>query len=248
VETFKAWFTKQPNIKHNTVTTYMGRLRTIFNHAVSNELITKTPIPKGSIAGYKKGKQVALTVDELLRFKNIPDAMLTPSMQQVKYCFLFMCSTGMGYGELKSLRLHHIGQDENEYTIKKDRNKSGVEFSLPLSPTAKDIYVTFFTPQRSPSKVEPFADLPSIEYVTRKVKVLAAMAGIDKNITTYVGRKSFATQWANDNNNIYFLSKILGHKKIDTTMKYVNLSETEMMEYTRKAYTQNAFHTPVSQN
>lgn len=241
IKLFKGWCEKQ-NITHNTATTYLNRLRTIFNYAVGEKLITESPIPKkGLIEGYKNGPQIALTTSELIKFKNIPDFDLSETMKMVKYIFMFLCSTGMGYGELKSLRLEHIEKDGDELSITKERNKSGVVFHLPLSETAKHIYTNYLNPIHD-KEGQPFENLPSIEYVTRKVKILAAMAGINKNISTYVGRKTFATQWANDGNNIYYLSMILGHTDIKRTMDYVKYNKLKMLEYAREAYKRNAFH------
>ncbi|RYZ26872.1 MAG: hypothetical protein EOO10_14365 [Chitinophagaceae bacterium] len=236
---FKAWLERQPNIKHNTVSTYMGRLRTIFFHAVDRELITKSPIPRrGLIDGFEKGEQVSLTVDELSRIQNIPDTVLTPTQRRVKYIFLFLCSTGMGYGEMKSVVKEHIEQVEDTFMLTKARNKTQVEFTVLFSPQAKNIYTNFFK--------QSFDGLPSIEYVTRLVKQLAASAGINKNLTTYVGRKTFASQWMNDGNNIYYLQQILGHASTSTTMKYCNVDKEEMIKQSHEAYKKNTFHSQLN--
>jgi integrase/recombinase XerD len=204
VKLFKTWFEQQPGIKHNTVSTCMSRLRTIFLHAVDEKLIAESPIPRrGLMEGYVKGEQIALTVNEVLHIKNLPDNELTESQRKVKYIFLFLCATGMGYGEMKNVLKEHVEKAGEDYVLTKERNKTGVEFTVLFSPQAKDIYTNRFN--------ECFEGLPSIEYVTRVVKVLAAKAGINKNLTTYVGRKTFATQWMNDGNNIYYLQQILGH-------------------------------------
>lgn len=244
MKAFKSWLKAQREVSHNTVTTYLNRLRTIFNHALSLKLIPETPIKKGFIEGFKTGEQVALTVDELIKINNIPDNELSETLKKVKYIFLFLCSTGLGYGELKSLKLSHIIKDQNDFIITKERNKTDVEFTVLMSETAKHIFTTHLNPLNPITGLnnEPFANLPSIEYVTRMVKVLAAKAGIKKNITTYVGRKSFATQWANDGNNIYYLQLMLGHTNPLTTMKYVNLNKTQMVENSREAFKRNAFH------
>lgn len=236
---FKVWLERQPNIKHNTVSTYMNRLRTIFLHAEDKELIGKSPIPRrGLIEGYEKGEQVSLTVEELTQIKNISDTDLTPSQRRVKYIFLFLCSTGMGYGEMKTVVKEQIEAVEDTFMLTKERNKTQVEFTVLFSPQAKDIYTNYFN--------ESFEGLPSIEYVTRVVKVLAAKAGINKNLTTYVGRKSFASQWMNDGNNIYYLQQILGHTSIATTMKYVNLNKEELIKKSREAYRKNMFHSQLN--
>ncbi len=78
------------------------------------------------------------------------------------------------------------------------------------------------------------------------LKVLAALAGITKNVTTYVGRKTFATQWANDGNNLYHLQMMLGHTNPQTTMKYVNIDKTQLIEQAKKAYGKNLFHTQLN--
>jgi integrase/recombinase XerD len=246
VNDFKVWFKEQPGITHNTVITYLSRLRTLFNYGVRNKIIHESPIKKGLVEGYKKGAQVSLTLEEQLRFQQIADEELTPTLKKTKYIFLFLLSTGMGYGEFKSLRAEHFEQDGDDLIINKERNKTDEPFTILLSNTAKNIFRHYLEPLViTPNDVDPSSNhLPSIEYLGRMLKILAKKAGINKNITSYVARKSFATQWAHEGNNLYYLQMILGHKKPETTMTYVALKKSQMVEYSRQAYAKNKFHNP----
>lgn len=64
--------------------------------------------------------------------------------------------------------------------------------------------------------------------VNRDLKLIATRAKIDKNITFHVGRHTFGSNLAHSNVQPFLIMKLMGHKDIRTTERYVN-SDAEIL-------------------
>lgn len=69
------------------------------------------------------------------------------------------------------------------------------------------------------------------------VKNAAKRAGINKHVTPHVLRHSFATNFIHNNGNIRYLSTLLGHNSVATTMIYTHVVDNELEEQYKKYHT-----------
>lgn len=60
--------------------------------------------------------------------------------------------------------------------------------------------------------------------MSRKLKRIAVLSGIEKHITWHTARHTFATLALNNGMPIESVSRVLGHTKISTTQIYAQLS------------------------
>jgi len=58
-----------------------------------------------------------------------------------------------------------------------------------------------------------------IKRINTHMKVIVAEVGIDKNVTTYFARHSFATVLKRSGSKIEMISELLGHSSVDVTEK-----------------------------
>jgi integrase/recombinase XerD len=72
------------------------------------------------------------------------------------------------------------------------------------------------------------------KFVNRWLKKIADKLGIDKDITTYSARHSFATVLKRSGAPIEFISESLGHSEMSTTQGYLDSFEDDVKrEYTK---------------
>ena len=64
--------------------------------------------------------------------------------------------------------------------------------------------------------------------VHRRIKTVAKMCGIEKNISFHLSRHSFAVLALNYGMPIESVSKILGHTNITTTQIYAKVTNTKL--------------------
>ena len=67
------------------------------------------------------------------------------------------------------------------------------------------------------------------------IKNAAKRAGIKKKVTPHTLRHSFATNFISNNGNIRYLSTLLGHASVDTTLIYTHLSDNDL-EYQYRTF------------
>lgn len=60
------------------------------------------------------------------------------------------------------------------------------------------------------------------------IKNSAIRAGIDKRVTPHTLRHSFATNFLKNNGNMRYLSTMLGHASLDTTMMYAHVVDNDL--------------------
>lgn len=69
------------------------------------------------------------------------------------------------------------------------------------------------------------------------VKNSARRAGINKRVTPHVLRHSFATNFLQNNGNIRYLSTMLGHSSLDTTLVYAHVADNDLLRQYQKFHT-----------
>lgn len=69
------------------------------------------------------------------------------------------------------------------------------------------------------------------------VKNAARAAGINKHVTPHVLRHSFATNFISNNGNIRYLSTMLGHTNVSTTMIYTHVVDNDLEKQYKKYHT-----------
>ena len=69
------------------------------------------------------------------------------------------------------------------------------------------------------------------------VKNAARNAGIKKHVTPHVLRHSFATNFISNNGNIRYLSTLLGHSQVNTTMVYTHVVDNDLEAQYRQFHT-----------
>lgn len=215
---FESEFKGVIGIKNNSVVKYMNNLKTMFNYGIKMELIDKNPfnLYSGKI---KEIEAVFLTEAELERIEN--KIFSLDRLDRVKDIFLFSCYTGYAPVDVMKLTNKNISQDSNKNLwIKTKRQKTGTRANVPLLPTALKII----------NKYQWLGDelLPKIsnQKMNGYLKEIADVIGINKKLTWYVARHTFATTVTLGNGiKIENVSAMLGHTTIKQTQHYAKVQD-----------------------
>lgn len=137
----------------------------------------------------------------------------------VVFCFLF--TTGIRISELMTINLNEINQNKIEIKC-----KGSLHRTVFISDYLNEILKLNKRGKLCTSKKGKSLSHNQIIKIIRKI-------GIDylnKNITPHTLRRSYATNLLRKNIDIKTVSKLMGHKNINTTSKYIYLTENEMFE------------------
>ncbi len=195
----------------NTASLYFTRFKGLFNSALKDKIIDKNPAALIGNIPMKESQREFLTLEELKQ------AIKTPCKDPLlKKAFLFSCLTGLRLSDLEKLRSTDIqySQEQGWYIRFTQKKTQSVE-TLPISDQAKELLG-----DTSDSNECIFKGLLLGSTLALRIQNWLVVAGIHKNITFHCARHTFATLQLTLGTDIYTVSKLLGHKKIETTQIY----------------------------
>ena len=141
--------------------------------------------------------------------------------------FLFSCYTGLRFSDYQNLNktnFDFVNENEVYLTFKMLKVNASI-YKIPLhklfNGKAINIVLKYINQGVSNSLLFP---THTEAYTNRSLKKLASLSGIKKKITSHVGRHTFGTLLATKTNDPMLIKSLMGHKKIDTSMIYINIS------------------------
>lgn len=219
--------------QHNTVVKYIINLKKILNMAVNKGWMTKNPLSSFK-ASYKDVDRIYLTLSELQAIEQ--KVFKIERLEFVKDMFLFQCYTGLAYSDMAKLTENDVtlGIDGNKWIIIR-RKKTDVRSAIPLLPLTL-IIIEKYKSEQINGKLLPCY---SIQKFNSYLSEIADLCEISKNLTSHVGRRTFATTIALANGvSIETIAKILGHSSTKITHQYAVVTDLKVSEEMNKLKTQ----------
>jgi len=211
----------------------MRTIRAIINKAISRNIINDKyyAFKKYKISKLKsENKKEYLTKDEIFCLENA-DVSYSKRLQFAKDMYLFsFYSRGMNFLDLIQLTKYNISKSHLSY----QRSKTGVHLSFELFHMAEKIIRKYdcgdHTDYLFPVLLVKKLDSTQINTRSHKVlgrinpdlKIIMQKLSINKNITFYTARHSFATLMKFAGNSIDAIGEALGHSDINSTISYLN--------------------------
>jgi integrase len=249
---YESWMLDAGKSK-TTVGIYLRSLRTIFNRAS----IDKSLYPFGEGKGKYSipvGKNIkkALTLEEIAKiFHYTPKPETGEAMAKDYWIFIYLCN-GLNVKDLCLLKRKNITDNVLRYERAKTKRskKENDEITVSIKNEAKEIILKWGQPSISPeSYVFPHLqkgmtaerERQVIQQLTKTInkymKRIAKNLEINKEVTTYFARHSFATVLRNSGASMEFISEALGHSDMKTTKSYLAGFEQETIHKTTDALT-----------
>ena len=216
VRDFKRHLQQKGN-KPNTVIKALSVLRAFVRRMITDSLIQDNPFDKVRI-GQVYTRRGFLTTSELKRlYLNFFDRrlFLTETEQDVMRAFLFSCFTGLRYSDLYSLDASEIF----DWKIRKQMHKTGEPVYIPIPLQARLLL---------PEKMKAGLVFRVVEnsHFNRTLRTAAKKLGYFKHIHCHMARHTFATTCITLGIPLPATSKLLGHRKLETTLIYAKFVDT----------------------
>ena len=201
------------NLSQNTLFSYYNKIKACLREAHETGIIDKNPAIL--VKGFKEGEtqREFLSLDELKTLSKT-----TCKLQCVKKAFIFSCLTGLRFSDIKKLTWEEVRDSENGSVIYfKQKKTDGLEY-LPISNQAREIIG-----ERKEEYTNAVQGLRYSAHHSKPLKDWIKNAGITKHITFHSARHTFATLQITYGTDIYTVSKLLGHRHLQTTEIYAKL-------------------------
>lgn len=211
----------------------MRTIKAVFNKAIKREIISVKTYPfitYKTSALKNEAKKEYLTDEELQKLID-EDFSESKQLQFAKdmYLFSFYCR-GINFIDILKLQNTNTYEDRLAYT----RSKTGVLLDFKVKSNPREILEAYsFKSQNSFLFPLLLQDKPTVEQIKNRshkllgqinpaLKEIMKVLNINKRITFYTARHTFATFLKFENIAIDVISEMLGHKDIKATISYLN--------------------------
>lgn len=220
---YESNFKGRIGIKNNSVVKYMRMYKTAFNYAVKMGKLARNPfdVYEGKL---NIKNAVYLTHEELKTIENKETE--NKRLKKVRDIFILCCYTGYAPIDACSLTVNNLVTDNNnDQWIQTNRAKTSIRSNVPILPPVQKIIKKYkdqqtgLIPQLSNQKMNEY------------LKELATLCKINKNLTWYAARHTFATTVTLGNGiRIENVSSMMGHTNILQTQHYAKVLDSNVKE------------------
>ncbi len=212
---------------YSTPRGYFKVFSAALNNLVLNAIIPNNPAKlimqeseiRSKLKKTKERQREYLTIEELQNLIKTPINNLLS-----KDAFLFSCFTGLRLGDIRELIFAQLSNGYIEFK----QHKTNTNERIKLSSSALQIITRLKSNKTSNNdKVFPLYENKALnKHLKRWIKD----AGINKKITFHCGRHTFATMCLSSDIDIYTVSKLMGHKDLESTQIYAKLIDKKKDE------------------
>lgn len=222
LKSHKGLHTGRP-LTDNSVKAYHSRMRAFISDAHSFGLIKSNPYDHFKLGRCQTMPRMYLTMDELDTLRTWqPPKSRDNSRRKALDLFLIQCYTGLSYSDLMATDFTRTEcHDGNIIIPRTTRVKTGTQYYMMLLPPVIEILERYDY------------RLPHIHLSAYNLQLsrIAKETGIDKHLSSHVGRHTFATTIALGSEiPIEVVSKMLGHTNIQTTQIYAKIRPKQVMD------------------
>jgi integrase/recombinase XerD len=231
----------------STVGIYLRPLRAIINEAIAEGLISKESHYHFGKRKYQipspKNIKKALTLDEIKRIYNYKGLDGSWMQKSRDFFILSYLGNGINVKDIALLKFKNIEGDFIKFNRAKtlDTNRNGSRaISIHVSDDIKSIILRWrnndtdpegfifpiLHPNPSPEEERKIIQ-QFIKTMNKYLNMVAGEVGINKHITTYFARHSFATVLKRGGASIEIISESLGHSNHKTTLSYLDSFEDD---------------------
>ena len=209
-------------LSQNSKVSYFNKFKACLNKAFKEHVIDYNPAEV--VKGFKPSdtERQYLTAEEV---KSLAETQC--KYPELKRAFLFACFTGLRKSDITTLTWSEV-QKFGDYTrlVFKQKKTGGQEY-LDI-PTVAEQYLGERGDAHSTDLVFPMFRYSS--ETSLELRRWALCAGITKDFTFHCSRHTFAVLLLNSGADIYTVSKLLGHRELQTTQIYAHVLDKKKQD------------------
>ncbi len=228
---------KARDVRMNTISFYMRNLRAVYNRAVEKGLTPQNKPFRHVYTGVDKTIKRAIPIKEIKALKEL-DLSLKPSLDFARDMFMFSFYTrGMSFIDMAYLKKSDLQNGILTYR----RRKTGQQLSIKWEKCMEKIVYKY--PQTQTDYLLPIIKESgnerrlydnALHLVNYHLKDLSSMLKLQRPLTMYVARHSWASAAKARNIPLSVISEGMGHDSEATTQIYLASLETSVVDKANK--------------
>ena len=228
---------KKRGLATATINRYLCWLSRLMYRAVSQRLIRCNPFEN---AKYEKTEQKIRFLQKSEVSKLMAMKIIDKEAEQARRLFVFACFTGLAIADMEHLQFGHIltAADGQRY-IRKERQKTKVEFIVPLHPIAEAIINQCKTEQERNEEQKTVKEKGndfvfhcdcSRSVMSAMLSIVGKACGIRERLSYHMARHTFGTMSLSAGIPIESIAKMMGHASISSTQIYAQVTDNKISE------------------
>jgi len=223
LRTYQVYLLKERKLAAGSVVARVAALRFFFVRTLKrHEFREDLPYPKR-----RERMPTVLSLEEVAKLINAAGNLMQRTLLMTLY------GTGMRRTEVSLLKVSDV--DSSRMMIHVELGKGGTSRDIPLSPALLETLREYWRWKKPRGYLFPSGDPKrgKAQHISDKsiwyaCKESARHAGITKHVTPHTLRHSFATHLLEGGTDLRTIQIILGHGDLETTAKYLHLSERHL--------------------
>ena len=228
---------KKRGLKASTVNSNLCWLSRLMFRAVSKRIIRCNPFEN---AKYEKEEKKIRFLQKSEVMKLMSMRMNDKETELARQMFIFSCFTGLAISDMENLKNKHIQTTANgQKYIRKERQKTKVEFIVPLHPIAKAIISHCRKEQERSEEQQTVKEKDdhlvfhrncSRSVMDTKLSIVGKACGIRQRLSYHMARHTFGTMSLSAGIPIESIAKMMGHASISSTQVYAQVTDNKISE------------------
>lgn len=229
------YFLKSEGLSMNTISFYMRRLRAIYNRAVEEGLTEQIGLFKKVYTSSEKTIKRAIPLKSIKRLKAL-DLSYSTAKAFARDMFLFSFYTrGMSFVDIAYLQKKDLKNGVLNYR----RKKTGQLLYVRWEPCMQEIIERYAPESNSTYLLNIIKDnkndarkqyLNALTLINRSLKSIGKLIGLDKPLSMYVARHSWASIAKTEGISLSVISEGMGHDSESTTQIYLASLDSSVID------------------
>ena len=231
------FFLKKHRLKTSTINNNLCWLSRLMYRAVSQRLIRCNPFEN---VKYEKAEEKIRFLQKSDVAKLMALRVIDKEAEQARRMFVFACFTGLAIADMEHLQFGHVQTAAGgQKYIRKERQKTKVEFIVPLHPIAEAIINQCKTEQERSEELQTvkgkgngfiFHCARSRSVMSAKLSTVGKACGIRERLSYHMARHTFGTMSLSAGIPIESIAKMMGHASISSTQIYAQVTDNKISE------------------
>ncbi|WP_311435119.1 site-specific integrase [Hoylesella timonensis] len=231
------FFLKKRGLRASTINNNLCWLSRLMFRAVSKRIIRCNPFEN---AKYEKEEKKIRFLQKSEVMKLMSMGMNDKETELARQMFIFSCFTGLAISDMENLEYKHIQTAaDGQMYIRKERQKTKVEFIVPLHPIAETI-ISHYRKEPERSEVQQTVKEKgdhlvfhldcSRSVMDAKLSIVGKDCGICQRLSYHMARHTFGTMSLSAGIPIESIAKMMGHASISSTQVYAQVTDSKISE------------------
>lgn len=185
------------------------------------------------------------TWEEVEAIEQLED-FIHPQHLKIRDLFILSCYTGLRNSDWEQINKQNIQYQAGEPMLRIQMTKTGFDYSIPINKKVQEILIRYNYQIPKISQQEYNREIKNVARIAVKGQAIKTkyQAGrrinsvVDRSklFSSHTGRRTFGRRYLDKGGSLIILSKILGQKTIETTLKYLGYQPQEIIEEFKKVF------------